>query len=163
MRSVFVTSRSSPTSWTCRPEPRGQLAPAGPVVLGQAVLERDDRVARGPVGPEVDELAGVERPALARQHVAGRRAVVAGARSTSSARRRVERDRDVLARPVAGPLDRPQDDLDRGLVRRQRRREAALVALAGRVALVVEDRRERREDLGAGAQRLGERRRRRPA
>ena len=37
-------------------EPLGQPPPAGPVVLGQAVLERDDRVARGPVGPQVDQL-----------------------------------------------------------------------------------------------------------
>ena len=38
-------------------EPRGELAPAGPVVLAEAVLERDDRVAVDPVGPEVDQLA----------------------------------------------------------------------------------------------------------
>ena len=46
---------------------------------------------------------------------------------------------------------------------RQRRREAALVALAGREALVVEDRPQRGEDLGARAQRLGERVGARPA
>ena len=67
---------------------------------------------------------------------------------------RVERDRDLVAGLVAGLLDRPQDDLDGGLVGRQGRREAALVALAGGVALVVEDLAQRGEDLGAGAQRL---------
>jgi hypothetical protein len=41
------------------PEPIGQLAPSLPVVLGQAVLEAHDRVAIGPIGPEVDELAPV--------------------------------------------------------------------------------------------------------
>ena len=149
IRSVFVTSRSSPTSWTRLAEPLGQLLPAGPVVLGQAVLDRDDRVARGPVGPQVDELAGLERPALAWRARSGSAAIDAGARLDELGRRRVERDRDVLAGPVAGPLDGPQDDLDRGLVGRQGRGEAALVTLAGRVALVVEDRPERREDLGA--------------
>ena len=69
----------------------------------------------------------------------------------------VERDGDLLARPVAGLLDRAQDDLDGGLVGRQRRREAALVALAGGVALVVQDRAQRGEDLRAGPERLGER------
>src|SRR5690606_16332194 len=34
----------------------GELLPAVPVVLGHAVLDGDDRVLRGPVGEEVDEL-----------------------------------------------------------------------------------------------------------
>ena len=38
-RSVLVTSRSSPTSWTRSPRRGGQRRPALPVVLGQAVLE----------------------------------------------------------------------------------------------------------------------------
>ena len=135
-------------------EPLGQLLPAEPVVLGQAVLDRDDRVAGGPVGPQVDQLAGLERPALLGQHVARRRAVAAAPLLDQLGRRRVERDRDVLAGPVAGPLDGAQDDLDRGLVRGERRREPALVALARREALVVEDRAQRGEDLGAGPQRL---------
>ena len=71
--------------------------------------------------------------------------VVAGSRAIATS----------IARPVAGLLDRPQDQLDRGLVRRQRRREAALVALAGRVALIVEDAAQGPEDLGAGPQRFG--------
>ena len=71
-----------------RPQPLGQVPPALPVVLGEAVLERDDRVARGPIGPQVDQLTGIERPALARQHVARRRAVDAGALLDELARRR---------------------------------------------------------------------------
>ena len=62
-----------------------------------------------------------------------------------------------IAGPIPGLLDRAQDHLDRRLVRRQRRREPALVALAGGVALVVEDRPQRVEDLGAGPQRVAER------
>ena len=47
----------------------GEQLPALPVVLGQAVLERHDRVARDPVGPEVDHLAGLEAAALLGQPV----------------------------------------------------------------------------------------------
>ena len=32
-----------------------QQLPASPVVLGEAILDGDDRVARRPVGPEVDQ------------------------------------------------------------------------------------------------------------
>src|ERR671918_773497 len=45
-------------------QPAGELCPAVPVVLGQTVLERDDRVTARPVRPQIDQLAGVERPAL---------------------------------------------------------------------------------------------------
>ena len=38
-----------------RAETLGQALPAVPVVLAQAVLERDDRVALAPVGPQVDQ------------------------------------------------------------------------------------------------------------
>ena len=158
MNSGFVTSRSSPTSWTRSPSRRGQLAPAGPVVLGQAVLERHDRVLVDPVGPEVDELAGVERPALALERGTGRSRRPSPVPSTrielvagSSAMR------DLLARPVAGLLDRPQDDLDGGLVRGQRRGEAALVALADRVPAVVEDPRSAAKTSAPARRRLGER------
>ena len=73
----------------------------------------------------------------------GRLAVGAGPGSTSSVVAGSSAMATSIARPVAGPLDRPQDDLDGGLVRGQRRREAALVALPRRQALVVEDRPER--------------------
>ena len=46
-------------------EPLGEVLPAVPVVLGQAVLDRHDRIARSPVGPQVDELPGVQRPTFA--------------------------------------------------------------------------------------------------
>ena len=112
IRSVLVTSRSSPTSWMVRPEPLGQVPPALPVVLGEAVLERDDRVARGPVGPQVDQLARVERPALACQHVARRRAVDARcpprpARSSPD-RARSRRRRPAGSRPSRSPAGSPR-------------------------------------------------------
>ena len=98
-------------------EPLGQLPPADPVVLGQAVLDRDDRVAVDPVGPQLDELVAVERPALLGEDVAGRCTIAAAPLLDQLGRGRVERDRDVLAGPVAGALDGSQDHLDGGLVR----------------------------------------------
>jgi hypothetical protein len=54
---VFVTNRSSPTIWTLSPERLGQGLPAVPVVLGEAVLDRDDRVVARQILVEVDHLA----------------------------------------------------------------------------------------------------------
>ena len=53
------------------------------------------------------------------------------------ARRRVERDEDVLARLVAGRVDPGDQRLERGLVRLEVGREAALVADRGGEAPVV--------------------------
>ena len=50
-RSVLVTNRSSPTSWTLLADAVGQRLPAVPVLLVHAVLDRDDRVARRPARP----------------------------------------------------------------------------------------------------------------
>ena len=72
------------------------------------------------------------------------------------ARGAVEREADVLARRVAGLLDRADDDLDRLLVRLEARREAALVADGHGQALVLQELLQRVEDLGAGAERLVE-------
>ena len=59
--------------------------------------------------------------------------------ATSPRRPASSGDRHVLARLVAGLLDRLEDDLDRLVVRLQRRREAALVADGGRQPLLVQD------------------------
>ena len=153
--SVFVTSRSSPTSWTrarraaavsaFQPSQSSSARPSSIETIG---------IARDPVGPEVDEFARVERPALLGEHVARRGAVDAGARLDQLGRRGIEGDRDVLAGAVAGLLDGAEDDLDGGLVRGERRGEAAFVALPGGEPVVVEDRAQRSEDLGPGAQGL---------
>ena len=95
---------------------------------------------------EVDHLRGVERAALAGKVV---RAV-----AKDLARGRVERDRDPLA--VPGSLGRLEDRLDRRRGRLEVRREAALVADAGREPALVEHGLQRVEDLGADAERLGE-------
>ena len=69
-------------------EPVGQQAPAVPVVLGHAVLDRDDRVAGGPLRVEADERRRVERPALAFQRVLAVRVELAGGRDRARSQRR---------------------------------------------------------------------------
>ncbi len=73
------------------------------------------------------------------------------------ARGAIHREADLLARLVTGGLDRLQDALERVFVRAEARREAALVADGGREAFLLQDALQVVEDLGAAAQRLGER------
>ena len=68
----------------------------------------------------------------------------------------VERDRHVVAGMKAGGLDALDQRLQGGLVRFEVGREAALVAHRRCQAAIVQRSLERVEDLGAGAQRLGE-------
>ena len=75
------------------------------------------------------------------------------------ARGDVHGQRDVGAEGEAGGADGLADQVERGPVAVEARREAALVAEAGREALLLQHRLERVVDLGAGAHRLGERRR----
>ena len=148
-RSTLVTKRSSPTSCTFLPSlsvrsfqvsQSSSAQPSSIEMIGYfARASRRWRRARRRV-----MLLLVERVAL-------RRLVV------ELARRAVEREDDVLARLVAGVLDGAHQRADRLLVRAEARREAALVADRGGEALVLEDLLQRREDLGAGAERLGER------
>ena len=108
----------------------GQQLPAGPVVLGHAVLDRDDRVLRGPVGEEVDELLAGQALAFADEVVLAVLEELAGGD--------VEAEQDVLAGLVAGLADRLEDGLERFLVAAQVRREAALVADRGAQAAALE-------------------------
>ena len=62
---------------------------------------------------------------------------------------------DVLARLVAGRLDRLHDEAERVVGRSEVRSEAALVADIGVVAGVLQLLLQRLEDLGAHADRLG--------
>ena len=120
-RSGFVTKRSSPTSCTLLAELVGEELPPVPVVFGEPVLDRDD--------------AGTSTTSVV---VDARRARRANAASCPRctlrllveelARRAVERERDVLARLVAGGLDRRDDALNGLFVRGEARREAAFVA-----------------------------------
>src|SRR5260370_39461288 len=73
-------------------------------------------------------------------------------------RRDVERNPDVLASPQTGLTDRFENDLHRLAIRLQVRREAALVADAGRLARRFEEAAQRMEDFRAPPERLAERR-----
>jgi hypothetical protein len=125
---------------------RRQGLPALPVVLGEAVLEADDGVPGDPIGPEVDHLARLERAALPGQPV-GELTLGIGLAVDELGHGRVEGDRHLVARTVAGPLDGLQDRLDGGLVRGQRRGEAALVPLSRGKPAVVQLRLQGVEDL----------------
>ena len=144
-RSGLVTKMSSPTSWSRSPSRSVVELPAVPVVLGVAVLERDD-------GELVHEPR-VEVRHLGRRRLAALEAV--DAVGEELARRRIERDRDLL--PVAGLLGRVEDRLDRRLARGQVGREAALVADGGGEALLLQHLLQRVVRLRADLQRLGER------
>src|SRR5207247_3342279 len=94
--------------------------PSRPIVLGEAVLDRDERIAVRPAPIERDHAGGVEGSLLSRQRVLPAREELG--------RRRVKRERDVSAGVVSGLLDRGEDELDGLLVAFEaRRRAAALV------------------------------------
>ena len=66
----------------------------------------------------------------------------------------IERDRHLVADPVAGLLDGRQDEIEGGLGGRQIGRETALVAHIGVVAVGFQRRAQRVEDFRAGAHRF---------
>ncbi len=157
MNDGFVTRMSSPTSWTF--EPRRAVSSRQPAQSSSARPSSSDTIGylstqlahRSTSSPESSV-----RPSRSSRYCPGTPSVpvpstrielVAGSRARAI----------VLARPVAGLLDRPEDDLDGRLVRRQRRGEPALVALADREAAVVEDPLESVEHLRPGPDRLAER------
>ena len=107
-RPADVTSRSSPTTCTRSPWAAGEGGEAFPVVLAQRILHRHDRIAREPAADERRHACAVERPVLQRQPVA--------AAPPELARRHIQRDRDLLARPEARALDGAGQHVERGLV-----------------------------------------------
>ena len=129
-RSGLVTNRSSPTSLDLAAQRLGQLLPAVPVVLGAAVLDRDDRIAADQLLVVLHHARRIERLALAGQHVFAVVEELAG--------RRIEREGDVLARSVAGLLAGLGDEAQRLVGRFQVGRETALVADIGAVPGVVQ-------------------------
>src|SRR5579862_2826345 len=130
-----------------RAEALRRRAPAVPVVLGVAVLDRDDREPVDETGPELGHLRGRRLSTLEAVDAVG----------VELGRGRVERDRDRLA--MAGSVGGGEDRLDRRLARRQVGREAPLVAHCGGEPLLLQNLLQRVVGLGADSQRLGERRR----
>ena len=107
-----------------------QFLPAVVVVLGHAVFDRHDRIALGEFGEILDLLVDRARPALA--------FVCVGAVLEELARRRIERDRHLVADPVAGLFDGGENEIERRLRRWQIGRKTALVANIGVVAVGFE-------------------------
>ena len=132
MNVGLVTKMSSPTSWTlaprrlvssAQPAQSSSARPSSRETIGYLSIQLSQRSISSPESRVRPSVSSRYWPVTPPTPVPSTRIeLVAG----SSAMR------DLLAGLVAGLLDGPQDDLDGGLVRRQRRREAALVALAGR-------------------------------
>ncbi len=123
--------------------------PAGPVVLGQAVLQADDRVGLDPAGPELDHLRRIDLAVLRPQEV---KPVL-----KEAARRRVEGDGDISPCLVARFFDGLEDLLDRFGVGLEGRSKPALVAHPRGVAARFEDALQGMIDLGAPAECFPER------
>src|SRR6266702_173936 len=133
------------------PELPGEELPAVPVVFGQAVFDRNDRVLRGPRLVKGDHLfrgffglVGLLEDVLLLLFVVE----LAGGR--------IEGNGDLFARRVARLLDRIQNQFNSFGVRLQAWREASLVSYRGVVALLLEHAFESVEDLDAPSQRVGE-------
>src|SRR5690606_27280995 len=101
-------------------QPRAQVPPTFPVVLGHAVLDRDDRITRDQLLGIARELERIEAAILRGERIRAVR-VELGARD-------VEPEIDLAAERITRGLDRLADRLQRFLVRAEIRREAALVA-----------------------------------
>src|SRR5207237_285550 len=91
------------------------------------------------VSPARGEMIVPVNHLLAREHEILATQPVAAARLGELARGDVQREEDVPTRPIAGFLDRLQEQTEGRSVAGQVRREAALVAHARREALFVQD------------------------
>ena len=127
----------------------GQRLPAVPVVLGHAVLDREDRVLACEFGEVIGHGFRLERPAFACELVL---AVL-----EEFGRCTVERDMDVVAWLVTGLLDRLHDEIERDRCAFEIRCEAALVAHIGAMTGSREFLLERVEDFSAHADRFSHR------
>ena len=91
-RSAWVANRSSPINWTDPPSRAVKRGPAGPVVLGQTILDRDDRILLDPVLEQRDHPRRCRAPRRRCGQVIG-----AGLGVVEVAGRDVERDAEVAA------------------------------------------------------------------
>ena len=108
----------------------GENAPALPVILGHAVLDGDDGVAVDQVFEIFRHTLAIEGLALAGHDIFAVLVEFGGGG--------IERQRDILARRVAGGLDGLHDEGDRLVGGIQARREAAFIADIGVVTGGVE-------------------------
>ncbi len=130
-------------------EPGCEPHPAAPVVLGEWILDRHDRVGRDQFGVVVAELLGGTRRSLE----------LVGPVGEELGRGHVQSKGDVLPRPESRLVDGRHKQVERGPVGGQVRGETAFVTDSGRQPLGLEHALERLICLGAPAQRLGKGRR----
>ena len=145
-RSGFVTKMSSPTSWSRSPSRSVVGAPAVPVVLGVAVLERDDREAVGEAALEAGHLGRRELAPLEAVAAVGEEL----ARGRDRARSRRGRDGPRARPPRGSPRSPPRST--RGPARSRPRRRRRSRGRARRAASSA-----RGTISAADPQRLGER------
>ena len=106
--------------------------PAVPIVFGEAIFDRDDRVLAHPAFPEFHHLLGG-----ARGFVGFLEDVFFGGAVVELAGRRVEGDGDLFAGLVAGGGDGFEDAFERFFVGFQVGREAAFIADGGGIAVFL--------------------------
>ncbi len=149
-RSVLVTNRSSPTSWTVLPKRFGQHLPTLPIVFGHAVFDRDDgRVLTFQVDPILDHLCagpfaliGLLEDVLAvREELAGRG---------------IEGDPDVDSGLVTSLFNGFMNDHQSFFVGPQTGRKAAFVTDRRGIPALLQHALQRVEHLDAPAQGFGE-------
>jgi hypothetical protein len=126
----------------------GEAGEALRVVLGERVLDRDDRVLGDPAQQQLDHRVGVELARLEPERVA--------AVAAELGRGDVEGDRDLCAGNEAGPLDRLHQGLERLLVGLEVGPPAALVGDAAQRPALLHQEAGMAVDLGRPLQRLGE-------
>ena len=118
------------------------------VILGERVLDRQDRIAVEPTKQHLGQRVAVELALIEAKTIA--------AALTEFRRGDVERQADILARNEAGAFDRAHQRVERLLVGRERRPPAAFVGHALEEAAVGHDRARGAIDFGRHFQRLGE-------
>src|SRR5579872_1537627 len=124
----------------------GEGGPALPVILGEAVLDRDDRILGEPLLVALPELGRGHLRLGLREALAPVAAVLPELGGGA-----VEGERDLVAGLPPRLLDRLEEELEDGVVVLGARREAALVAHARREAFPFQDLLQVVEDLGPPA------------
>ena len=128
----------------------GQVLPTVPVVLGQAIFERNDGIIVRPLRPEAHHVIGTLRRLVGLlENIFAILVKLAGGG--------IERDGDFFAGLVAGLLNGFEHDFDGFDIRFNRWRKPAFVADSGVVAALLEHAFQRVKNFDAPAQRFGKR------
>ena len=107
--------------------------PAIPVVLGEAILDRDDRILRHPVSVEFDHIC------CALGRLIGFLENVSTVLVVELTRRGIQSHPDLIPRLVTGGFNSSQNQVDRLVIRFQIRRKPSFIAHGCLVSTVVKD------------------------